>query len=276
MHAHQIQTPNLTLYFLDSSSRLRQLQTSNPDDTTWSLGSTDSDFNIPAASHLASYSCQDPSYPDYSNAWFQDSDGYYQIIDSSGGKTKVDNTLTSGVNMVKPPANASLAIVPHYMYDYNVTAKSKQPYVSLFYVNSDVLYEYHYYNGKFDWNRHFDASSEPRLPPTANMAAFSWGYNDTLASINGMQVLYTMPDSESGGVSIMTNKNNAAKWNSIDAGNSDNAFKGVARYSAIAATQAGRVYAVVEEGGKAELREWEYVPAEDRYQSNGPVNTDVA
>lgn len=91
-----------------------------------------------------------------------------------------------------------------------------------------------------------------------------------------MQVLYTMPDSEAGGVSVMSNKNNAVKWNSVDAGADGSAFKGVARYSGLAATQAGRVYAVVEDGGKVELREWEYLAEEDGYRVVGAVNTEVA
>lgn len=151
------QAPNITLYFLDSSSRLRQIQTSDPT-SAWTLGPTDGDYNVPSsASHLASYSCQHPSYPDYRDAWFQADSGYYQIVDggSSGSKTQVDAQVSaSDITMVKPPTNASLAIVPHYMYDYNITTRSsRRPYVSLFFINSDILYEYHYYDSEFDFLR---------------------------------------------------------------------------------------------------------------------------
>ncbi|GME64316.1 fungal fucose-specific lectin protein [Neofusicoccum parvum] len=224
--------PNLTLYFLDSSSRLRQLQTSNPDDTAWALGSFDSAFNVPDASHLASYSCQNPSDPDHADAWFQDADGYYQIIDSSGAKIQVDNTISTSkdVNLVKPPQNSSLTLVSHYIYDYNTSAKGS-PYVSLFYVNSDILYEYHYNNSKFDFIKHFDNKNNPRLPPSANLAGFSWGYNDTLGSVNGVQILYTDPDNDSGGISLLRlNKYiDTGEWYSTDASAAGNPFQGVAR-----------------------------------------------
>ncbi|GME27536.1 fungal fucose-specific lectin protein [Neofusicoccum parvum] len=270
--------PNLTLYFLDSSSRLRQLQTSNPDDTAWALGSFDSAFNVPDASHLASYSCQNPSDPDHADAWFQDADGYYQIIDSSGAKIQVDNTISTSkdVNLVKPPQNSSLTLVSHYIYDYNTSAKGS-PYVSLFYVNSDILYEYHYNNSKFDFIKHFDNKNNPRLPPSANLAGFSWGYNDTLGSVNGVQILYTDPDNDSGGISLLRlNKYiDTGEWYSTDASAAGNPFQGVARYSSVAATQSGRVYAVVEDEGKVELREWEYLQDEDTYGLVGTVNTEV-
>lgn len=147
------QTPNLTLYFLDSSSRLRQLHTANPDDSDWTTGPLDSTTNIPDATHLASYSCQHPSYPDYSDIWYQDSNGYYQIIDAFGrSKTRVDSTMSSSndVTVLKPPQNSSLALVPHYIYDYNQT--TKDPWLSVFFVNDDVLWEYHYKNNQMTFS----------------------------------------------------------------------------------------------------------------------------
>lgn len=286
-----IQTPNLTLYFLDSSSRLRQLQTSDPTDNAWRLGPSDSGFNVLSASQLASYSCGHPSYPDYSNAWFQDDNSYYNIIDSSGTKQQVDNTLATGngINLAKPPPNSSLTIVPHYVYNYNTTAKGP-PYISLFYVNSDKLYEYHYNNTKFDFMSKSALAAQllplrvaetisaeffddQTLLPSANIAGFSWGYNDTRGAPNGLQVLYTMPDT--GGISVMRLHNGRYNWESTGAADATNPFQGVARYSAVAATQAGRIYAVVEDGGTVELREWEYSEDGDTYTLLGRVNTQV-
>lgn len=171
-NSHNIdhQTPNLTLYFLDSSSRLRQLHTANPADSDWTTGFLDSTTNIPDATHLASYSCQHPSYPDYSDIWYQDSNGYYQIIDAFGrSKTRVDSTISSSqdVTVLKPPQNSSLAFVPHYIYDYNQT--TKDPWLSVFFVNDDVLWEYHYKNNQMTFSSesflhyHFIQSSYARV-----------------------------------------------------------------------------------------------------------------
>lgn len=55
--------------------------------------------------------------------------------------------------MDKPPENSSLTLIPHYIYEYNVTNGVTPPYMSLFYVNSELLYEYHYNNSKLDFLR---------------------------------------------------------------------------------------------------------------------------
>ncbi|KAK0638192.1 hypothetical protein DIS24_g10066 [Lasiodiplodia hormozganensis] len=272
-------TPNLTLYFLDSSSRLRQLHTANPDDSDWTTGPLDSITNVPDATHLASYSCQHPSYPDYSDIWYQDSNGYYQIIDAFGRKkTKVDSTLSSSrdVTVLKPPQNSSLAFVPHYIYDYNQS--TKDPWLSVFFVNDDVLWEYHYKNNQMTFSKHFDKPNDPSLPPSTNIAGFSWGYNQDLPNVGGMQVLYTMPDDDTGGISMckLNKISDEGTWQYTNSKFMNNPFKGVARYSSVAATEAGRVYAVVDDAGKVELREWEYVQDEDTYRSLGTVNTNVS
>ncbi|KAL0254586.1 hypothetical protein SLS55_010064 [Diplodia seriata] len=132
--------------------------------------------------------------------------------------------------------------------------------------------------------RHFNDSDQPRLPDNTNMAGFSWGYNEKMANVGGLQVLYTMPAAEgAGGIGLLQmNKMNKivddGEWQSIDAANSSNPFQSVARYSSVAATEAGRVYAVVEDGGsgKAELREWEWVQEDLAYALRGTVNTDVS
>ncbi|OJD34329.1 fungal fucose-specific lectin protein [Diplodia corticola] len=273
-------TPNLTLYFLDASSRLRQLQTSNPADFNWTPGPLDTTINIPADSHLASYSCQHPSYADYSDAWFQGSDGFYEVVDASGNpKDRVDDALAMNANITirNPPANSSLTLVPHYIYDYNRTAKA--PWVSLFFVDSEILWQYHYRRNRLAFMRHFDGSNQPRLPDNTNIAGFSWGYNKDIPNVGGLQVLYTMPDESAGGISyLQMNKiDGEGIWESIDATNANNPFKGVASYSSVAATEVGSVYAVVEDksSGEVELREWEWVQQDLKYTERGAVNTEV-
>ncbi|KKY17148.1 hypothetical protein UCDDS831_g06618 [Diplodia seriata] len=233
MFGKPAQTPNLTLYFLDSNSSLRQLQTSDPSDPYWTPGSFDNTIKVPDNSHLATYSCQHPSYLDRSDAWFQGSEGYFDAFDSKG-LTRVDNNdVAAGksITIHKPPVNSSLALVPHYIYDYNRTAKA--PWVSLFFVDSNVLWQYHYHkNGKLDFMRHFDSDDDPRLPDNTNMAGFSWGYNEMIPNVGGLQVLYTMPDADgAGGIGLLQMNKIAdeGEWQSIDAANSSNPFKSVAR-----------------------------------------------
>ena len=95
--------------------------------------------------------------------------------------------------------------------------------------------------------------------------------------MHGLQVLFTMPDSADGGIGLRRRRKeiNDDIWQTTSATDPNNPFRGVARYSGLAATQAGRVYAVVDGGGGVELREWEYVPDEDSYKVVGRVDTEV-
>ena len=90
------------------------------------------------------------------------------------------------------------------------------------------------------------------FPDSADIAALSYGYTDDGSTVY-TQALLTQPQSDSGGVWTVRRKENFWQSGSALDGMSD-----VLSYSAIAANQNRRVYAMIEnEAGNLELFEWE-------------------